>query len=483
VFGTAVAVAAALVATSARYGYHRDELYFLVAGRDHPAWGYPDQPPLAPLIVGLMDRIAPGSVAVFRLPSALAAAVSVVLAALLAREFGGGRRAQLLAAAGVAVSAVTLVTGHFVTTTTFDVLFSAALCWLVARAIRVGDGRLLAPAGLLLGVGLLNKDLVGVLAVALLVAIALVGPRWMLRSRWLLVGAVAATLLGLPYLLWQGAHGWPQVTMARQIAGGDDQGGRLGFLPFQLVLVSPFLAPVWVAGLVRLFRGTEGRPFRAFGVMYLVLAAGYLATGGKAYYLAGAYPVLLASGAIAVDGWLRRGAGRLRATLLAVAIGLSAVVGAVVGLSVLPASRLGPVLAVNPDAGEMVGWPELTAAVAAAWYGLPESDRARAVVLTANYGEAGALQRYGPQRGLPRPYSGHNGFADWGVPPDPATVAVVLGYRPQRLVGSVFARCEQVGRVDNGQGVDNEEQGGPVLVCRDPLRPWSSMWPDLRHLG
>jgi 4-amino-4-deoxy-L-arabinose transferase-like glycosyltransferase len=480
--GVAGLLAAVLVATSWRYGYHRDELYFLAAGR-HLAWGYPDQPPLTPLLLRVADVLGGGTLVGVRVPSALAAAATVVLAGLTAAEMGGGRRAQVIAAGCVAVSSFTLVTGHFVTTTTFDALFSAALCWLVARCLARGEPRLLAPAGLVLGVGLLNKDLVGVFAVTLLAGVALVGPRRLLASRWLWLGGGIAALLGLPYLLWQARHGWPQVAMAGGIAGGDDEGGRLGFVPFQVLLVSPVLVPVWVAGLVRLLRTPQARPFRAFGVAYLLLAACYLLSGGKAYYLAGAYPVLLAAGGLAVDGWLRRGTGRLRVRLLAAAVGFSALVGAVVGLAVLPARWLGPVLVVNPDAGETVGWPALTRDVAQVWAGLDAAEQARAVILAANYGEAGAIQRYGPRYGLPVPYSGHNAYAEWAVPPDSATTAVVIGYSDSRRLGRLFARCTLAGRVDNTQGVDNDEQGGPIWVCRQPLRPWSLAWADVRHLG
>ena len=213
----AAAVTAVLVATSARYGYHRDELYFLVAGR-HPDWGYPDQPPLTPLIAGLMDRLVPGSLVVLRLPSALAGGGIALVTGLLARELGGGRRAQVLAALFAAVSAVTLVTGHFVSTTTYDVLLSALLAWLVARAVRTGEDWLLVPAGLVLGIGLLNKTLIGVFAGALVVALLLVGPRRVLRGGWVWVGLLVALVLGVPYLVWQALNGWPQVEMTRAIA-------------------------------------------------------------------------------------------------------------------------------------------------------------------------------------------------------------------------------------------------------------------------
>jgi hypothetical protein len=475
----AAVLGAILVATSARYGYHRDELYFLVAGR-HPDWGYPDQPPLTPLIAGLMDSIAPGSLVALRLPSALAAAATVFVTGLLAHELGGGRRAQLIAAACSAVSGVTLVTGHFVSTTTYDVLLSALLCWLLARVVRTGGDWLLMPAGLVLGIGLLNKNLIGVLAAMLVVGLLVAGPRSMLRSGWLVGGAAAALILGVPYLVWQSLNGWPALEMTGAIAERGDQGGRLGFLPFQLLLVSPVLVPVWVAGLVRLLRSTT---FRFLGLAYLLLAGVYLVAGGKAYYLAGAYPALLAAGAIATDGWLDRGATELRRRLLVGAVALSAVVGAVVGLAVLPQRALGPVLAVNPDAGEQVDWPGFTDTVADVWNGLPRGERGRAVIVTANYGQAGAIARYGPARGLPEPYSGHNGFGLWRVPTGSAGPVVVVGYPDAEVRDRFFKSCQQRATVDNGLGLDTEEQGTPIWVCGSPAGAWYDLWPQLRHLN
>jgi len=473
------AVVALLVATSWRYGFHRDELYFLVAGQ-HPDWGYPDQPPMTPILARLMDGLG-GSIVVVRLPSAIAGGVTVLLAGMTAREMGGGRRAQLIAAACTAVSATTLVTGHFVSTTTYDVMFSAALTWLLARSVRTGESWLLLPAGLALGLGLLNKPLIGVLAAALLVGIALAGPRRLLRSGWLWAGAAVVAVCGAPYLVWQALNGWPELHMAGSIAGGDAQGGRIGFIPFQLLLVSPVLVPVWIAGLVRVFRAGPGRPFRFLGIGYLLLAVVYLLAGGKAYYLAGMYPALLAAGAIATDDWLRDVRGRTR--LLAAALGLSLLVGAVVGLAVLPARALGPVLAVNPDAGEQVAWPRYVDQIAAVWNRLPGSQRATGVVLTQNYGEAGAIDRYGPAVGLPPAYSGHNGFADWAQPFGQAAPVVVVGYADDSVRGRLFGACQQQATLDNGLGLDTQEQGVPVWVCGQPPRPWADTWEDVRHLS
>jgi len=475
------AVAAVLVATSARYGYHRDELYFLVAGR-HPDWGYPDQPPLTPVLARLADGLVSGSLVALRLPSALAAAAIVLVAGLTAREMGGGRRAQLIAAACAAVSAATLVTGHFVSTTTYDVLFSTLLCWLLARLVRTREEWLLVPAGLALGFGLLNKTLLGFLAAALVAGLLICGPREVLRSPWLVGGVAVAAVLGAPYLVWQSLNGWPQLEMSRQIAAEGDQGGRLGFLPFQLLLVSPVLVPVWVAGLVRLLRTAAARPFRFLAAGYLLLAAFYLLTGGKAYYLAGLYPALLAAGAVATDRWLAGGTARLRSRLLVAAIALSAAVGAVVGLGVLPARALGPVLAVNPEAGEQVAWPRYVETVAGVWRGLSRSEQASGVIVTANYGEAGALERYGPAYGLPLPYSGHNAYARWRQPVGSAGPIVVVGYGQAR-VDELFGSCQQRATLDNGLGLETDEQGAPVWLCGFPVKPWAQLWPELSHLS
>jgi hypothetical protein len=361
------------------------------------------------------------------------------------------------------------------------VLFSATISWLLARSVRTRENWLLLPAGLALGLGLLNKSLIGVFAVTLLAGIAIAGPRRLLRSGWLWAAAAVVAVCAAPYLAWQSLNGWPQLDMIGSIAGGDAQGGRIGFIPFQLLLVSPVLAPVWIAGLVRLLRAGPGRPFRFLALAYLLLALVYLLAGGKAYYLAGLYPALLAAGSISTDGWLRELPGRVR--LVGAALALSLVVSAVVGLAVLPARALGPVLAVNPDAGEQVAWPRYVDQIAAVWNRLPGSQRASGVVLTQNYGEAGAIDRYGPSRGLPAAYSGHNGFADWAQPLGQAAPVLLVGYADDGERGRLFGACEQQATLDNGLGLDTQEQGVPVWVCGQPARPWAETWDDVRHLS
>lgn len=515
VLGVACAVTAALLAVSPGYGYHRDELYFLTAGR-HLDWGYPDQPPITPLLARVATELFGDSLVGLRLPSALAAGLVVLLGGLIARELGGDRAAQALAAGAVAVSAYLLAVGHTLSTSTFDLLAWTALSWAVIRALRVG-GKAWLAVGVIGGVGLENKTLPALLLAALLAGVLVVGPREVLRGPWagfsphsparpqerssrarfevgagraVIAGGIAA-LLWAPNLAWQAAHGWPLLTLAGAIAAGSSTSSqpRWLFLPFQLVLVSPLLVPVWAAGLWRLARHPDVRRYRAFAVAYPLLAAVFIAAGGKPYYLAGLYPVLLAAGAEPTLRWVRggacgRGCAPVRVALLGAAVALSAAVNATLMLPLVPERDLAstPVVAVYPDVGETVGWPAFARTVATVHDTLPPTERAGAVLLTRNYGEAGAIDRFGPTLGLPNAYSGHNSYAEWGPPPEAPAAVIAVGYQRAEL-RQWFGSVEQAARIDNGVGLRNSEQGAPVWVCRQRLAPWSTLWPQLRHIG
>ena len=206
--------AAALLATSMRYGYHRDELYFIVAG-SHPAFGYPDQPPLVPLLCWAMNALAPGSLLLLRTPSTLAAAATTILAALIAREVGGGPRAQIIAAACTATSGFALAVAHLVTTTTSDLLSTTVLGWLAIRAIVRGSGASVLAAGVVVGLGVEAKPQVGLVAAVMVASLIVVGPRSPIRSWWAAGGAMCAVVLAAPYVIWQQQHGWPQADRGR----------------------------------------------------------------------------------------------------------------------------------------------------------------------------------------------------------------------------------------------------------------------------
>jgi hypothetical protein len=480
---TAVAglLTALLIALSGRYGYHRDELYFIESGR-HLAWGYPDQPPLVPLIARLMTDLAPGSLVLLRLPSAIAGGSLVLLTGLLTRELGGRRAAQLLAAALIAVAPVVIGASHLLSTTTFDLPAWALLGLILLRILRTGNNRLWPAGGVVAGVALLDTDLVAFLIVAAVVGLAVAGPRATFRSGWFYAGGAIAVFLWSPYLAWQSSHGWPELAVAHSIAAGNSGSSAPWWLivPEQLVLVPVYFAPVWITGLIRLFRDPVLRWCRALGVAWPVLAVAFMLTGGKPYYLAGMFPVLLAAGAQPAVDWVCR-ARKPRLRLVAAGLALS-LLELPITLPVLPVSVLHgtPIVALNYDAGETVGWPAFVGQIAAAYRGLPAAERAHTIVLTSNYGEAGAVDRFGPADGLPAAYSGHNGFWYWGPPPAAAATAVVVGYDRSQLG---FCRTVRLAALlNNRENVSDDEQGAPVWICR-PDRSWAAIWPSQRDFG
>src|SRR5690606_39218668 len=299
VLAVAAAVGVVLTAVSGRYGYFGDELYFVAAGH-HLDWGYADQPPLLPLIALLMDTVAPGSVAALRIPATLAIVTAVVLAALLAREFGGGGRAQLLAAGAVAVSPGFLATGHLLATSTIDPVVWIAVTYLLVRWVRTRSDRLLLAAGLVTAVGLQAKFLIVAFWGVALVAVAVCGPRELLRRRALWAGAAIAALTTVPTLVWQARNGWPQLEMGRIVAAESVYaGGMLGFLPLGFFAFGLLIGSVLgVVGLVRLLRTPE---LRFLGVTALGVSLLFMVAGGRPYYIAGVLPLLWAAGAARVE--------------------------------------------------------------------------------------------------------------------------------------------------------------------------------------
>lgn len=477
----AAAVAAQLIAFASGYGYHRDELYFVAAGH-HLAVAYADQGPLTPVIARAMSEIAPDSLVVLRIPSALAAGAVVLLTGLLARELGGRERAQLIAAASAAVGVIVLFTGHLLETSTFDLLAWTAISWLVIRAVRTGHRGLWLVAGGVLGIALLNKPLPAFLALGLLGGILISGPRRRLRDPYLWLGAALALALFAPWLIWQAEHGWPQLDVSRSIAEGESTSAEAWWavVPFQFLLISPLLAPVWIAGLVRLLRDPTVREFRFLAWAWVILAVVFMATRGKPYYLAGLLPVLLSAGAVSIDEWLDRGRSRARFAVLATAVLASAVVDAVIALPVLPARDADVPVALNEDVGETIGWPRFARTVAGVYDELPSPHRA--VILTGTYGEAGAIDRYRTGLGLPPAYSGHNAYGYWGPPPSGLAPVITIGLNPVDRAEHL-RDCRFATRVDDGVGIDNDEQGTPIYVCAGPRRSWPVEWPGLRHLG
>ncbi|MEU4294210.1 glycosyltransferase family 39 protein [Kribbella sp. NPDC026596] len=471
VVSVAVIVGLVLTALSGRYGYHRDELYFMAAGR-HLAWGYIDQPPLTPLLARLSTTVFGDTVMGLRVLSTISCVITVIVVALIAREFGSDRRGQLLAAVCAAVSGFVVGVGHLVSTATYDLLAWMLIGLFAVKLLRTGDGRWWLALGLTAGIALENKYLVVLPIAALLISLLAVGPRDVLRSWWLPAGIAVAGLVALPNVIWQFQHDWPQLTVAGGISEDDGTENRIMFIPLQLLQLSPFLVPIWIAGFRRLWRMPWAR---SVALAYPLLCVVVLAVGGKSYYALPLLLVLVAAGCEPALGWIDR-----HRTAAFVGFVLTALTSALFTLPVLPASAVDFVIPVNKEQGEQIGWPTLTTAVAAAWERIPPEQRSTATIFAGNYGEAGALLRYGPSHGLPPAYSGHMSFADWGIPPDTNTGPVLL-VEMERTPSfeDHFRDCSQVGTIDNI--VSNDEDGTVIVQCAGTAEPWSTLWPKLRR--
>ncbi|MBF6605690.1 MAG: glycosyltransferase family 39 protein [Chloroflexi bacterium] len=469
-----------LLAVSGAYGFHRDEMYFIVAGR-HPAFGYVDQPPLTPLLSAASAAVLGVSPTAVRVLPALAMALIAVLAALIARDLGGSRRAQILAAITVALSGY-LAAGHLDDTAEYDLLAWAFILWLLVKLLAGGDRRLWLALGVATGIGLENKDTLLLLGAGLAVGLVF-ARRWdVVRSPWAWAAIGIALLLWAPNLAWQATHGFPQLTMASHIAG-DAASNRSQLVPLLWLFTGPLLFPVTVAGWAWMLRAKAAAPWRAIGMAAMVALILVVVSGGKAYYAVGALPPFMAAGAILTDSWLARGHRRLRATGFTAAAAISVALIAYLTLPILPVATFATTSLPStvPDSAEQIGWPQLVATVGGVVAALPAAERAHAVILTNNYGEAGALELLGT--GLPPVYSGHNAFWDWGPPPADRTVVVHVGDWTSADWSPDFVGCRTVARIDNGLGIQNQEQGQHVSVCSGLRAPWVAIWPSLRHLS
>jgi 4-amino-4-deoxy-L-arabinose transferase-like glycosyltransferase len=486
----ALAVARLLVHVllNGRYGFHRDELAVLDDARQL-AWGYVAYPPLTPALGRLELTLFGESLAGFRVFSALAQCVAMVLAGLIARELGGRRGPQLLAALAVAAMPFSLLTASEFMYVAFDGLWWVLLAWLVLRLVNSGDARWWLGIGAVIGLGMLTRYTM-LFCVAGLVAGVLATPlRRQLASPWPWLGAAVSLLVFLPNALWQVRHDFISYDFLQAIHARDVRIGRTdGFLLQQLYAnTGPLLVPLWLAGLGWLAFSRDAARHRILAWMYVVPLLLFWLAKGRGYYLAPAYPMLLAAGAVACE----RAFARLRPRVatgarIAVSVVLSAalLLGAAVALPWATVNSPGWRIsrAAHDNFAEQIGWPEYVDQVAMIYRALPPAERARTAIFANNYGEAGAIDLYGPQRGLPHVISPVNSYWYAGPGPTPSTV-IVLGDDAEG-VSDAPATCTLAARFHNREGVANEETGHPdIYICRNLRAPWPSLWPPQPRFG
>ncbi len=479
-------VFAVLMALSDRYGFDRDELYFLDCAR-HLQASYVDQPVLAPLLAWVSLKLFGVSLPGLRVWPALAAWATVVVGGLTAREFGGTRRAQLLAAAGTAMMPVLLSSAHLANTTAYELLAWAALALVVVRIGRTGDCRWWLAGGLIAGLGVADDHSMSFFAVAVVIGALLSGGRTMIWNRWFAAGAAIAVAFEVPDLWWQAQHGWATIAMTEALNRENGGLANIGtWIAGQLGIAAVTLPGVSVIGLWCLWR--SGRPLWralawAYGLLFVLFA---VSAGAKGYYLAAAYVYLLAAGAVAIDGWLQARPGRLRTLLLATAVLTAVALPAV--LPVLPPADLArTVYKSEATPLETIGWPEFVRTVDAVWTSLPPRQRASAVIFTDDYGEAGAINELGRGMGLPTAVSSQNSEWWWGPGNPRATTIVAVAPGPVDVtgyaayLGQFFTSVRVAATVSNPYGLHNQEWDGHVYICTGLRQPWTQIWPQLRH--
>ena len=476
--------------TNGQYGFHRDELATLDDAR-YLAWGYVAYPPLTPFVGRMALELFGPSLAGVRFFAALAQALAVVIAGLMARQLGGGRARRrwgplwqrpLRPSRSRRVRIFQYVS--------FDYLWWVLAAWFLILLLHRRDARWWAAIGGAIGMGMMTKYSMLFLVAGIAGAILLTEGRRYLASRRLWIGAAIALTLFLPNAIWEARHGFISLDFLRDIHARDIRIGRTaGFLTDQIwVTANPISLPLWIAGLVSVFAAPRQKWHRAIGWMFAIPFALFLAAKGRGYYMAPAYPMLFAAGAV----WGERHFGRLACLETPLArCGLQGAGdrgrGHCGAGSAHRADELGVVArerSGNGGLSEEIGWPELVETVAHIRDSLPPAERLRLGILTGNYGEAGAIDLYGGHYGLPKAISGINSYWLRGYGDPPPETLIVLGFSRPRLEG-MFESCELAGHTWNRYGVKNEETARhpDIFLCRRLRRPWPEFWRGFRSFG
>ena len=474
--------------TANRYGIFRDELYYLACG-EHLGWGYVDQPPLIALIAWIARHLFGDSLIGLRLFPALAGAATVWLTGKLTRELGGRAFAQFLAALAVICVPIYLIMHHWLTMNAFEPLAWISCVWCIVRAINRNEARYWIWFGVLVGVGMETKYGIAFFVVAVVMGMILTSERRFLLTKEFWIGAALAFLIFLPNLIWLATHNWPFLELMHNIRQShrDVVRGPIAFIIDQAQIMNPVLFPLWLGGLVWLLIGR----FRILGIVYLVLLGTFIVLRGKNYYIASIYPVLFAGGAVGFEQITRTRSRWTRALYSILLVGSTFVLALTVSPIFSPGNfiafqkKLGiePPKAENQPTGPLpqyfadeFGWREMAEATARVYKTLSPEEQARAAIFANNYGEAGAIDFFGPRLGLPKTICNHQSYWLWGPRDYNGSVVIVLGSD-----GSGdrehFQSVEAVGHVEHRYS--RRDEHFDIFLCRgftgDLREAWKKM--------
>jgi Dolichyl-phosphate-mannose-protein mannosyltransferase len=405
----------------------------------------------------------------------------------MARELGGGRLAQVTSALAVATSALPVFEGTEFQYSSFDYLWWVLIAYYVIRLLKTEDPRWWLAIGVFVGMGLMTKYSILFFIAGILGGMMLSSARSYFASGWFWGGVAVALVIFAPNFFWQVRHGFISVHFLQHIHARDVRIGRAnGFLKDQFVIcVNLATAPIWIAGIVNFLRSER---YRMLGWMYLIPFVLFFVGKGRGYYLAGAYPMLLAMGAVV---WERRVAGLTRVwrrVVLGAGFTAMAAYGVFIYTVLVPLASDGSLrqfaLKNNGDLREEFGWDELVRTVAGIRDSLPAEQRSDVGVLVGNYGEQGAVEILGPAYRLPMPISTTNSAWLRGYPAVPPSTLIVVGYS-REAADRAFTSCRLAGHNGNSEGVKNEESEGhpDIFVCGPPRLPWPEFWKEFQNYG
>lgn len=472
--------------TNHQYGFHQDELVVL-DNANNLDWGFVEYPPLTPFLARVELAFFGLSLVSARTFAALAHSVVLILTGLMARELGGRRLTQILAALAAAIAPIALIQGSLIQYVTFDFLWSVLIAYLVIRLLKLEDPRWWIPIGAVISLGMMTKYTMVIFVAGLVGGVLLTDARRYLRSPWLWGGVALSLLIFLPNLIWQIRHNFISLEFLSSIHERDVQIGRAdGYFIEQFLFCSnPFAIPLWLAGLIYYFKGEAGKRYRMIGWMYVIPFLIYLITQGRSYYLAPAYPMLIAAGAVVWQGWIDRLSiqwARLVGGVTWAVIVIGAIISGALALPIAPInSPLWDITSeVHDTFTEQIGWPEMIETVAGIYADLPEQEKPRTGILAGENDEAAALNLYGPQFGLPKAISGSDTFWLRGYGDPPPETLIVVGF--SREIGAAFEQCKQAGTIANPYGIENDLRDPPIIfVCRGPRVPWPQLWERLQR--
>jgi len=483
-------VAALHLAVANRYDLFRDELYFIVCGR-HPAFGYVDQPPLVPLLDAATYALG-AQTWVERLPAVVAAAALVWVVVKFARLLGGGNGAAWCAGAAAGFAPMLMGLTATVNTTTFEPLAWTLVAYGLARVAIADDRRAPLWAGLVAGLAMEAKYALPLWLAGLAAGLIVFPERRILRYRELWIGVAIATLIALPSVLWQAAHGFPFRELVRNAHLKDIAAGPLPFALNQLVVITPLFAALALLGLIAPFAMKRLRAVRFIPVAFALAAIAIVAGGGKDYYLAAAYPPLFALGSVAFEAIVRNAI--VRGVLVGISVA-GALVAAPLALPILSpptlvayqaALHIHPAAQERGDAGDalpptfadMLGWHDFVREVGAAYDSLPPAERARTAIVVDNYGEAAALDVYGYEYHLPEALSGHNQYFLWAERGQHPVDVLRVQNNPERL--APFCATVKVFGTTTARYARDFENGKTIALCRGLHPDIATIWPSLK---